>query len=368
MRAPSRVAIWGSALAVAAFEVVGTFGATSNQPERKDVTAVALALVLIGPAALAVRDRFPRAVAATAIGSTLVYLGLGYAYGPVFVSVVVALVWLVLLGRRREAWGLAGAGYAGFLATVWVDGRPGGSSWVHWALVAGWLVVVLVVADQARIRRDQRVVQLQADRDARERQAGKQRLALAQELHDVLAHNISLVNVQASVALHLLDEQPDRARPALTAIKQASHDALEGLRTALDLLRDGDAPKAPAPRLRDLGQLVDGVRGGGLTVRLDQEPEPPDVPAAVQLAAYRIVQEALTNVTRHAGASAVVVTVGYADGVTIEVQDDGVGGVPVSGNGLSGMRERATALGGSVEAGPVARGGFLVRAHLPVRS
>jgi signal transduction histidine kinase len=212
------------------------------------------------------------------------------------------------------------------------------------------------------------VVQLQADQDARERQAGKQRLALAQDLHDVLAHNISLVNVQASVALHLLDEQPDRARPALTAIKQASHDALEELRTALDLLRDGDAPKAPAPRLRDLEQLVDGVRGGGLAVRLDQEPEPPDVPAAVQLAAYRIVQEALTNVTRHAGASAVAVTVGYAGGVTIEVQDDGVGGVPVSGNGLSGMRERATALGGSVEVGPVAGGGFLVRAHLPVRS
>ena len=103
-------------------------------------------------------------------------------------------------------------------------------------------------------------------------------------------------------------------------------------------------------------------------MRLDQEPEPPDLPAAVQLAAYRIVQEALTNVTRHAGARAVVVTVGYADGVTIEVQDDGVGGVPVSGNGLSGMRERATALGGSVEAGPVAVGGFRVRAHLPVRS
>lgn len=368
MRLPSRAAAWAGALAVGAFEVVGTFGATSNQPERKDVTALSLALLLAGPAALTLRDRYPRAVAVAAIASTLVYLGLGYAYGPVFLSVVVALVSLVLLGRRREAWVLAGLGYAGFLLTVWFDGRPGGSSWIHWALVAGWLVVVLVVADLARTRRDQQVAALRAERDARERQAGEQRLALAQDLHDVLAHNISLVNVQASVALHLLDEQPERARPALAAIKDASHDALEELRTALDLLREGDAaPRSPAPRLQDLPQLVEGVRGGGLAVTLHQAPEPPDLPAAVQLAAYRIVQEALTNVTRHARAQVVSVRVGYADGVDIEVRDDGVGGVPVAGNGLSGMRERAAALGGTLEAGPASGGGFRVRARLPER-
>jgi signal transduction histidine kinase len=213
----------------------------------------------------------------------------------------------------------------------------------------------------------------QAQFEARQRQIGEQRLGLAQELHDVLAHNISLINVQASVALHLLDEQPEQARPALANIKEASHHALGELRTALDVLRRGDlAPRSPAPRLADLETLVEGVRASGLEVALVREGPTTALPAAAELAAYRIVQEALTNVTRHAGARQVTVRVIQRDGLTVEVTDDGEGSDGAApgnapGNGITGMRERAAALGGSVEAGPRAGGGFRVVAHLPER-
>jgi signal transduction histidine kinase len=177
--------------------------------------------------------------------------------------------------------------------------------------------------------------------------------------------------VQASVALHLLDEQPQQARPALANIKEASHHALHELRTALDVLRRGDeAPRAPAPRLTDLEALVEGVRASGLDVRLVHEGPSTPLRPAVELAAYRIVQEALTNATRHAGARVVTVRLTHGDGLTIDIVDDGVG-IAVStdsaesGNGIVGMRERAMALGGSVEAGPLIGGGFRVAAHLP---
>jgi signal transduction histidine kinase len=232
--------------------------------------------------------------------------------------------------------------------------------------VAGWLAVVLAVSEVVRTRREQAADRRRAAQDEVERRRGEQRLGLAQELHDVLAHNISLINVQASVALHLIDEQPDQVRPALTTIKEASRDALHELRSALDLLRRGDeAPLAPAPRLADLDRLLAGVRSSGLHVRLEHDGTPPALPAAVELAAYRIVQEALTNITRHAHARHVSVRIGYADGVSVEVTDDGVGGAAPAGNGITGMRERAAALGGSVETGPRAGGGFRVAAHLP---
>lgn len=142
------------------------------------------------------------------------------------------------------------------------------------------------------------------------------------------------------------------------------------MRTALDVLRnDGAAPRTPAPNLADLDMLVDGVRAGGLGVELEIDGPVPPLSAAVELAAYRIVQEALTNVTRHARAHHVTVRLAYADGVDIEVVDDGVGGSPLdgNGNGIRGMRERAISIGGSIDAGPRQGGGFRVAAHLPAR-
>ncbi len=359
--------MWITALAIGLFQIVGSFGASHNQPDRRAMDAFAVVLVLLGPAALAGRDRWPLASAGVAVAAADVYIGFGYAYGPIFVSVAVALFAAVQAGHRRETWWLAAAGYAGFVVAYLLDPNAEGTSLVHLSLVAGWLVVVLTVSDVARIRRDQATAREQAERDERQRRVGEQRLRLAQELHDVLAHNISLINVQASVALHLIDDEPNRARPALTAIKAASRDALHELRTALDVLRRGEAaPRSPAPRLADLETLVAGVRASGLDTRLEQDGPAETLPAAVELAAYRIVQEALTNVTRHARARTATVRVDYHDGVTVEVSDDGVGGPADPGNGIRGMRERAAALGGTVEAGPRPGGGFRVVAHLPV--
>jgi len=363
---PRRTA-WLSALGIGLFQVIGSFGAADNQTDRRAIDAVALVLVLLGPAALVLRDRWPLAAVAAAIGAADVYVGLGYPYGPIFVSVVVALLSAVLAGHRRSTWSLAAAGYAGLVVAVLVDPRAdGGPVALHLALVAGWLAVVLAVAEVIRARRDQLVARERAEIEDRQRRASDQRLRLAQELHDVLAHNISLINVQASVALHLIDDQPDQARPALTHIKEASRDALRELRSALDLLRHGDdAPRAPAPRLAELGSLVSAVRASGLDVRLELDGAVAPVPAAVELAAYRIVQEALTNATRHARAQVVTVRLGYGDGVTVEVIDDGVGGDADPGNGIVGMRERAAAVGGTLELGPGPDGGFRVAARLP---
>ncbi len=368
MRLPRR-AVLLSALGVGAFQLVGSFGAAHNQPDRKAIDVLAVVLVLVGPASLAVRDRWPLVALSASVLAADVYIGLGYPYGPIFVSAAFALFAAVQAGHRRPAAVLAAIGFVGYVIAAQVDpNNEDEAGLVHFALVAGWLAMLLTIAELVRVRRAQAAERHRAAEDEERRRVGEQRLRLAQELHDVLAHNISLINVQASVALHLIDDRPEQARPALVNIKVASHDALQELRTALDVLRYGDdAPRTPAPNLADLDVLVEGVRAGGLDVRMEIVGPIPPLPAATELAAYRIVQEALTNVTRHAQAKTVTVRLGYDDGVTIEVLDDGVGGSPNAGNGIRGMRERAVALGGSVDAGPQIGGGFRIAAHLPAR-
>ena len=356
----SRSPVLLAAGAVAVFQVAGSVGAASGQPDRKGIDALAVLLALAGPAALAVRDRWPVLAAAVAVGAADVYVGLGYPYGPIFLSVIVGLFSAVQAGRRRGAWAVAALGTASFAVAGVVDPKATEEvGLLHFSLVAGWVVVVLALSEAIRVGREQTAAE-------RRRRAGEQRLLLARELHDVLAHHISLINVQAGVALHLVDDQPERAKPALEAIKAASREALHELRTALDVLRRGEeAPRAPAPRLTDLDALVATVRSGGLDVRVERDGDPVPLPAAVELAAYRIVQEALTNVTRHARARSATVRLAYGDGLTVEVTDDGTGGTAKAGNGIDGMRERAAALGGTLDAGPRRGGGFRVVAHLP---
>jgi signal transduction histidine kinase len=367
MRPWPRPAVAATAVGLAVFQVVGSFGAASNQPERRPIDGVAVALVLLGPVALVWRERWPLVAVAVAAAASDVYVARGYAFGPIFASVAVAMCTAVLARARRGTWLLAGAAFAGFVLASSVDPRAeDGLGLVHLSLVAGWLVVILSVSEVIRIHKDQTAERLRAAGEEGERRRADQRLDLARELHDVLAHNISLINVQASVALHLIDDQPEQARPALANIKEASRSSLHELRTALDLLRRGDeAPRAPAPTLADLEALVERVRASGLHVELVQEMAPAPLPVTVELAAYRIVQEALTNVTRHARARTVTVRVACEDGVRIEIVDDGIGGDADAGNGIRGMRERAGALGGSLEAGPCPNGGFRVRAHIP---
>jgi signal transduction histidine kinase len=232
------------------------------------------------------------------------------------------------------------------------------------------------IAAIARARAEQE----RAAEEQQRRQASDERLRIARELHDVLGHHLSLINVQAGVGLHLIDERPEQARAALSAIKQASSEALREVRSVLAALRPEAeaAPRAPAPGLADVPDLV---AGAGLPVDLTIEGTPEDLPPEVDRAAYRIVQEALTNVRRHAGPDATAtLVVGYRpDRLDVQVSDDGIG-VPVShdgavshdsadgaepGNGIAGMRERATALGGTLHAGPRDDGGFEVVARLP---
>lgn len=379
-----RPAVWGVALGTAAFTLIGSFGAAANQPDRRGMDALSVLLVLAGPAALAVRDRWPLLPVAVSIVGADLYVALGYAYGPIVLSVVIALVTAVLSGRRHGAWLLAGAGYLGFAVAGLLDPRASaGEPWGKYVLVAGWLAVVLAVSEAIRARRDTIVQRQRAEAAAIQRREGEQRLQLAQELHDVLAHHISLINVQAGVALHLIDSRPERVVPALADIKVASREALRELRGALDVLRRGEAaPRAPAPQLADLERLVSAVAASGLDVRLDcSVGTPTAIPAAVQLAAYRIVQEALTNVSRHAEATTATVRVHDEPSIVdperrrerdsgaqlrVEVLDDGVGGTPSAGNGITGMRERAAALGGDLTAGGREGGGFAVVARLPL--
>lgn len=205
---------------------------------------------------------------------------------------------------------------------------------------------------------EQRAVEAERTREEEaRRRASEERLRIARELHDVLAHNISLINVQSGVALHLIDERPEQARTALVAIKQASKDALREVRSTLGALRevDEEPPRSPTPSLARLDDLAARVAVAGLEVRTRVAGEARPLPAGVDLAAFRIVQEALTNVARHAGPATATVQVTYGErDLTVQVDDDG-GGAPgeaaPGGSGILGMRERAAALGGELEAG-----------------
>jgi signal transduction histidine kinase len=366
---PSDVAV---ALSTGVLQVVFTLLASQDLRGRRPLDALGFVLLVAGPVALLGRRRWPLATLLVVAAATVLFFALGYPYGPAWLALLVALWTAVTGGMRLAAWVTAGASLAGNVALTALFGRVPVPSPTLVAAHLGWLVVALVVAEVVRIRRErvQEAARTRAEEDRR--RAGEERLRIAQELHDVLAHNISLINVQAGVALHLMDEQPGQSRTALVAIKQASGDALRELRSVLDVLRQGtDAPRTPTSGLDSLDGLVANAAGAGLEVHTRVEGTPRPLPAGVDLAAFRIVQEALTNVTRHAGPATATVLVAYGDGdLTVQVDDDGRGngapGATGGGNGIRGMRERAAALGGDLTAGPRPGGGFRVSAHLPV--
>jgi signal transduction histidine kinase len=231
-------------------------------------------------------------------------------------------------------------------------------------------VIILVLPEVLRVTRERRAATLRAQREEQRRRASEQRLRIAQDLHDALAHNISMINVQAGVALHLIEQRPEQARTALAAIKGASKDALGELRSVLSVLREPDGVLPHSPRLDELEELLFGARAAGLRVSLRTEGRVRRLALEVERTAYRVIQEALTNVVRHANASTVTVTVRYGDdSLSLSVDDDGTGAVtptPGTGSGISGMRDRATALGGSVATGARPGGGFRVEAEIPL--
>jgi signal transduction histidine kinase len=360
---------------VAVVQVVGTYVAGTKQPEARSYDAFAALLLLVGPAALTVRHRYPVGVLTATFVTVLVYGALDYPDGPVFLAHIVAFVTVVMSGRRAIAAGFLVTGYA---AILWL-GSMGNGDRPDLAEALGlgaWMLVLFAVAEIARSRRERAGEAERTRAEESARRASEERLRIARELHDVLAHNISLMNVQAGVALHLIDERPEQAREALAAIKQASNEALGELRSVLDILRYGNenVPRSPTSGLADLENMISRAEAAGVRVTKSVTGVPVPLPPKVDLAAFRIVQEALTNVTRHAGRAHARINVIYGDrDLAVGVEDDGGEGgysaaVPPSGGGrgIRGMRERAAALGGEVEAGPRPEGGFAVRARLPL--
>ncbi|MFJ3516799.1 sensor histidine kinase [Streptomyces sp. NPDC090131] len=370
---------WRSALLVAVFAQIGAGWAAHSQSGRVALDGFARLLLLLGPALLVVRHRYPVAVVYGVSVITLVYVGAGYPYGPVFLSLALACFAAVVAGHRRAAWGAVGLLWAGHLLIGhwlyrWLP--PAGDGPTPWAQEVGitaWVLAVLAVAELVRVRREQWARERAERAAAERRRVDEERLRIARELHDVLAHSISLINVQAGVGLALLDSDPEQARTALATIKAASKEALGEVRQVLDTLRSpGEAPRSPAPGLDRLPELVEQAAAAGLSVNVSVDGKARALAPGVDLAGFRILQEALTNVMRHSGSHTARIRLTWQPNVLeLRVDDDGpaTGGVSDgSGNGLVGMRERASALGGSVEAGPQADGGFRVVAGLPLKA
>lgn len=369
---------WRSTLLITFFVMAGSNYAARGQHDREDLDPLGRVLLLVAGGLLLWRKRHPVAVAFGTTAAAMVYLGAGYPYGPVFLTVAVACFNAIVMGHRKAAWTAVGVLWvAHVLVAHWLyewlppAGDPA-APWGQEGVIAAWVAAIVAVSELARTRREQWVKERAERAQAARRRADEERLRIARELHDVLAHSISVINVQAGVGLALLDTDPEQARSALTTIKAKSKEALGEVRQVLDTLRTpGDAPRAPAPGLDRLPELVRQAASAGLTV--DVEGEPPRLAPGTDLAAFRIVQEALTNVVRHSGSRHARVHLDHGDGATLRlrIDDDGpVTGADASGsgNGLAGMRERAAALGGTIEAGARGDGGFRVLAVLPLKA
>ncbi|MFF4990955.1 sensor histidine kinase [Streptosporangium saharense] len=360
-------------LLVAVVQVAGSTGAQWNQVHnsglmRVPLDAVGYALLVAGPLALAVRHRNPVLCLAVTQVVTWAYVVLGYSYGPVFASPVIAIYSAVSSGHRRAAWLTGGLMYAFFsVYASWFANLPI-PSWYHNLAVAAFVGVVLAAGEYTGARRERLAERKRVAAEESRRQASEERLTMAQELHDVLAHNISLIHVQASTALHLIDDHPEQARTALTTIKHASKDVLTEMRSVISVLREG-APRSPTAGLDRLDELTGRAEHGGLTIERKVEGRVRPLPPGTERAGYRIVQEALTNAARHAPGSTVTVLLRYGSReLLIRVTDTGGVGAAESlggGNGIPGMRERASALGGTLTAGMHGRG-FRVEARLPI--
>ncbi|MFI1987840.1 sensor histidine kinase [Actinoplanes sp. NPDC020271] len=340
-------------------------------------------LLLAGPLLLFWRHRAPVTVFLLTSAVSIVLLTQLVLHEVYGVAPVVALFSLARTRRRQTAllcatlvWGVwlgVTMGLAGLLGIAsWAQPKTGQA-----CLAATVLGVVILLGGAARIRAENyaeqartRAEQTRRREEQEKRQASEERLRIAQELHDVLGHHLSLINVQAGVGLHLMDQRPEQAREALTAIKSASAEALREVRSVLGVLRtEGEAaPRQPALGLVMLDQLTTTA---GIPVRTIVTGEPRDLPAEVDRAAYRIVQEALTNVRRHAGPQPEAdVAVGYLPGALYLSVRNGGPAPPLAadgdtGSGIAGMRARAESLGGRLEAGRPPTGGFLVTVILP---
>jgi signal transduction histidine kinase len=362
------------AAAAGAVIVLGSGPAASGEvPPRRPLDPLAYALMAAAAAVLLGRRRWPLGVLAVTVGASVVYLALAYPHGPILVAMSVAMYSVAVelpVGPSLLACGMT------LLAVVTpdllvVDPPLLTEAALLLAVLSGLLLPAWAIGTVVRLGQE---AERRAHQDETRRRADQERLRIAQEVHDVVGHGLAVINLQAGVALHVAGRRPEQAEVALAAIKRSSKEALEELRGTLAVFRrpdNGGGPWRPAPGLGQLGALAAAMAEGGLPVQVAVTGQRAGLPAAVELAAYRIVQESLTNVARHAGPAAATVKVGYEpDALVVEVADTGsgrtAGAARPAGYGIAGMRERAAAVGGTLQAGPSGDGGFLVRARLPL--
>jgi signal transduction histidine kinase len=350
-------------------------------PRPLDAVAVGLLGVVAG--ALALRRRYPIAVLVALNAVVLAWAAARYPGGVILLAPLIACYTLAAL--RGWRWGLAGAVGTALTALVAIRvafgaaeppaGISGSVVWMAATAGAAGTAVgyyrALLVATRAQLAREARTREEQA-----RRRAVEERLRIARELHDVFGHTMATISVQAGVGIHLLQRRPAQAVEALTTIKQISDQGLTDVKAILGVLRadsDPGQPRTPRGGLDQLDVLLDPVRAAGVQPQLTVRGSARPLPAAVDLAAYRIIQEALTNVLRHARARTVQLDLRYEpERVVIRILDDGPGASPgqagtngQDGHGISGMRERALALSGQFTAGPHPDGGFQVCCTLP---
>jgi signal transduction histidine kinase len=368
----------GGLAAVLAFLGIASSAATGR------LIAVPLVIALAVPVVF--RRAYPAAAFAAAIAVGALQVLINSKPNPTDLAIVILLYTLAAYTPRRiSITGLAIC-LAGSAAAVlrWMPGRL--SMWdsllVGSIMFAGPSLIAWVFGDSMRYRRayytnlEDRAARLEAERDAQAQiAAAAERARIARELHDVVAHNVSVMVVQADGASYALGSDPDRARQALAAISATGRQALAEMRRMLGVLRrdeDGTEPgRAPLPGIGQLGELLEQTRATGLAVSFTVEGVPQPLPDGAALAAYRIVQESLTNTRKHGGPRATAeVTLRYLeDALLLRITDDGRGAAAVSdgaGHGLTGMRERVAVYGGWVQAGPCPSGGYHVAALLPL--
>ncbi|WP_210594050.1 sensor histidine kinase [Streptomyces sp. GESEQ-35] len=362
--------------------VVQDDGSTLSPP-----SAVAYFIAVVSCAVLPVRHRAPLAAMAVTTASGVLAPSLGLLLSPLIVAPAVITAYSYSLTARTER--RAASAVALISVALLVASTPlfGALSWKDASrvgAVAAFPLVAGVLGHSVQNRRaylaavEERALRAEQSRESEaRRRVAEERVRIARELHDLVAHQITLANAQATVADHLFDTRPEQTRKSLKELVATTGDALDDLRATVGLLRqsgDAAAPAEPAPGLYRLPTLIESFRRAGLEVSVHQEGTARPLPPGVDLTAYRIVQEALTNVTKHAGTTsgARVRLVWNRDRVAITIADDGGGarttptGERPPGYGLIGMRERAAAVGGHLSAGRRPEGGFLVSTELPL--
>lgn len=355
----------GLALLTALVQAGGT--AIAARGESAGVGFFGYVLLVLSGLALADRHEFPARNFVIVAGMIVAYHILDGPPSLTFIAPVIAASVAITAGYRWLVWAVAAGGY---LLWVAVSDKTWDEALIAAAVVVGLVLFTEVTTPVARLIQQAAREQWRLNEERQRRQASEERLRIAAELHDVLGHHLSLINVRAGVGLHLMGREPDQARVALDTIQQTSAEALREVQSVLNTLypTGESAPRAPAPGMDRLDVLT---ADAGLPVQTAVTGEPRPLPAGIDRAAYRIVQEALTNVRRHAGPGATAtIEIKYRpEALVIQVNDNGGGREPANapaGNGITGMRERAASLGGSLTAGPSPDGGWRVDASLPL--